>query len=117
MATGIKTAWCQTSGEGPASNVVRIFKSKKAAYASGEVVWEVTRAWAVASIRHQIFVRSDGDCEQCGSPITESSGHMHERKHRGRGGEISLENSVFICAICHSYNHRARNPRWGEEIK
>jgi 5-methylcytosine-specific restriction endonuclease McrA len=69
-------------------------------------------AEAVKSIRHQLFLRAKGFCELCGDIVLESSGHMHEQKHRGKGGEISLENSVFICPICHGLAHKDRNPHW-----
>jgi 5-methylcytosine-specific restriction endonuclease McrA len=76
------------------------------------MVIELDRNTAVSEIRHHIFVRSGGECEHCGVPVTESSGHMHEKQHRGKGGEISIENSVFICAKCHQHQHKDRNPRW-----
>ena len=93
----------------------RIFKSKRVSYASdGGTTIHMRRADAVSSIRHQIFLRSKGDCEICTAPLTESSGHMHEQIHRGQGGEISLANSVFICAKCHRDAHKARNPQWSK---
>lgn len=67
---------------------------------------------AVAAIRKQLWLRCAGACELCTSPVTEASGQMHEMKHRGRGGEISLTNSVFACAECHKYQHRDRNPKF-----
>ena len=98
--------------------VLRIFRNKSHAMS----VWALSmlragiglmdRAAAVKSIRKQIFHRSEGFCEFCGSIVLESSGHMHEQKHRGKGGEISLENSVFICATCHQHAHADRNPRF-----
>jgi 5-methylcytosine-specific restriction endonuclease McrA len=96
---------------------IRILKSFRAVvYLSGHGVYshtcEMPRKDAVAAIRHQIFLRSQGNCEACGCPVNESTAHMHEKQHRGRGGEISLENSLFICAACHKWAHRARNPQW-----
>jgi hypothetical protein len=73
------------------------------------------RATAVSQIRHQIFERSKGDCELCSSPITEKTFHMHEKQHRGKGGEVSLENSVAVCASCHLFAHRDRRVRFGEK--
>ena len=92
---------------------VRIFKSQKQSLAAG---WRqiYPRTSAVAAIRHKLFLRSKGDCEICTAPLTESSGHMHEQIHRGQGGEISLANSVFICAKCHRDAHKARNPQWSK---
>ena len=91
---------------------VRILKSRNAALRAEGVVWQMTRAQAVGAIRRQIFIRSEGYCELCASPVLESSGHMHEQRHRGKGGEISLANSVFICPTCHKAAHADRNPRF-----
>lgn len=110
----LKLVWVEQGGF---NHAIRIFRSQKAAFAAQVMTVQMCRDVAVSDIRHQIFRRSKGSCEGCSSPITESSGHMHERQHRGRGGEISLDNSVFICAKCHQYAHRDRNPRWGEEIQ
>ena len=90
---------------------IRIFKNRKQATGFFR---EFPRRDAVASIRHQAFLRSEGDCEFCASPVTESGGHLHEKQHRGQGGEISLANSVFICAKCHRDAHKARNPQWSK---
>lgn len=93
--------------------VERIFKSKNAAYASGDpYIVSMKRSEAVRSIRNQIFYRSKGFCELCGDIVTLYSGHMHEQKWRGRGGEISLENSVFICAKTHKLEHKDRSPQF-----
>ena len=96
---------------------IRIFKSKKAAWDARDRVAEMDYGEAVCRIRHRIFVRANGSCEICGAPITEKSAHMHEMKHRGQGGEISLENSVMACVACHKHQHRDRNTRWGERRK
>ena len=96
-----------------AGYVVRIFRTRKEAYAFGEEwIAEAFRSPAVALIRKQIFDRSHGFCEICGAVLLETSGHMHEKLHRGQGGEISLENSVFICPTCHRRAHSDRNPRF-----
>ena len=96
---------------------VRIFRSQKAAIhlisrnrATDAI--EMDRSIAVASIRHQIFIRSKGFCDECGAVVNETSGQMHEREWRGKGGEISLENSIFICAKCHKREHRERAPQF-----
>lgn len=67
----------------------------------GPPVVEWSRAGAVSAIRAQVFDRAAGHCERCDTPITPSTGHMHEVLPRGRGGEISLANSVALCARCH----------------
>ena len=83
--------------------------------ASGGFVRLAEYSASVASIRHQVFLRSKGDCEFCASPITEHGGHLHEQVHRGKGGEISLANSIFICATCHRLAHADRNPRFSKK--
>lgn len=90
---------------------VRIFRNRKTSLAAGwRQLWR--RADAVRIIRHKLFLRSQGECELCSVWVTEEGGHMHEKQHRGKGGEISMENSVFICPKCHQYAHRDRNPRF-----
>ena len=38
---------------------------------------------------------------------------MHEKQHRGKGGEISLENSEGLCAFCHlEVEHGDRRPQF-----
>ena len=93
---------------------IRIFRSKKAAFAAGIPVVPTSRALAIQVIRHKLWLRSQGECELCGSWLLEETGQMHERQHRGKGGEISMENSVFICFACHRDAHADRNPRWSK---
>ena len=52
-------------------------------------------------IRDAIWERQNGTCIRCPNIITKKNMHMHERKHRGRGGKISLENSEGLCYPCH----------------
>jgi hypothetical protein len=91
---------------------VRIFRTQKAAAEFEGYVLKIPYFTAVSEIRHQLWLRCRGECELCAASITESSGHMHEQKHRGKGGEISMENSVFICPICHRRAHADRNPHF-----
>lgn len=91
---------------------VRIFRNKSAAYASQLPIGRVRYGAAVEYIRHAIWDRCKGECEMCASPVIESSGHMHEMKHRGKGGEVSLANSVFICPTCHAQQHSDRQVRF-----
>ncbi len=65
------------------------------------MVGERTRAEAVAEIRRQVYERDGRTCVRCGRPVTWEQMHLHERKARGRGGEISVENSETSCAACH----------------
>lgn len=89
---------------------IRIFKSRSAASKHPDQRFVSLRKYsdAVGEIRHQLWLRCAGYCELCASPVTESSGHMHERQHRGKGGEISLLNSVFVCPRSHQFEHRDR---------
>lgn len=85
-------------------NPVRIFRNRHAAL---ELPQERTRLWPRASavhlIREAILLRSQGLCESgCGRRISRDTGEMHEKVPRGKGGEISLVNSVFICRPCHT---------------
>lgn len=59
------------------------------------------RTDAVKAIRHEIFLRQMSACIRCGKVFTEDQMHMHERKFRSHGGEISLENSEGLCYECH----------------
>ena len=96
-------------------DVVRIFKNRSDASDCidlNNIVVQMDYTLAVGDIRHHIFLRSGGNCELCGSMVTEEGGHMHEQVHRGKGGEISLANSVFICARCHRWAHKDRNPQF-----
>jgi 5-methylcytosine-specific restriction endonuclease McrA len=103
--------WAQLAPDN--SHVVRIFKSEKAAFSVVDITpIYMPRNLAVASIRHQIFLRSKGCCEECGSIITENSMEMHEREWRGKGGEISLENSIAACKRSHKFAHRKRAPQF-----
>jgi len=91
---------------------VRIFRNRKAAMVCPNRIASWEHALAVKMIRTAVFVRSHGHCEVCGTPVTSQSGHMHEQVHRGKGGEVSLANSVFICPTCHRSAHADRNPHW-----
>ena len=67
----------------------------------------------VKAIRTTIYNRQDGECLWCSKNITFQQAHMHEQKPRGRGGEISLDNSIILCYDCHINNaHGNRRPQW-----
>lgn len=79
---------------------------------------EMSKKQAVSDIRTQVFERSGGECERCATPITYRTMHMHETLHRGRGGEVSVENSVAICPPCHigkNGEHANRFPQWSKK--
>jgi hypothetical protein len=99
---------------------IRIFRSNKSAAIAGLHGAQVTvmaRVDATRMIREDVFARTGAACEFCGAIITWGTMHLHERKPRGEGGEISLENSVGICAKCHEFGpnaeHADRRLRWG----
>jgi len=64
-------------------------------------VIQVAKSVAVGTIRDQVFKRAGYICEFCGANLTITGGHMHEKNPRGKGGEISMDNSVAICYKCH----------------
>lgn len=94
---------------------IRIFRDRHTAFVPGMIVDVMEYRQAVKEIRHQLFIRSGGYCELCGDLVLESSGHMHEQHHRGKGGEISLANSVFVCSKTHQLEHKDRNPHWSKK--
>jgi 5-methylcytosine-specific restriction endonuclease McrA len=59
------------------------------------------REVTTGEIRDAIWKRQDGLCIRCGDIVTKKTAHLHEQKSRGRGGEISLENSIILCFNCH----------------
>lgn len=92
---------------------IRIFRIQQAAF---KLPPDRVREWpkrdAVESIRRQVFARTGGECEFCAKRITWDSMHMHEQQHKSLGGEVSLENSVGLCARCHlDVEHGDR--KWG----
>ena len=109
-----KMVWVELSDATLTADVVRIFRNWKDVLASNTArrVVNLHRDVAVAEIRHQLWLRCGGACELCGDILTEGSGQMHEMKHRGKGGEISMENSVFICAKTHKREHADREPKF-----
>lgn len=98
---------------------IRIFRNKRTATASeawarGDVRW-IDAATAKLDIRIQVFERAGRECERCGKPLTWDSLHMHERIHRGKGGEVSTENGEALCYECHIGplgEHSGRSPRF-----
>ena len=82
-------------------------------------VHEMSRKQAVEDIRRQVFERAGGTCERCAAQrITWDSMHLHEQVHRGKGGEVSVENSVALCARCHISpvgEHANRFPQWSRK--
>ncbi len=83
---------------------------------NGWHIHEMDRRQAVQQIRLQVWQRADGECEDCGQSITVQAFHMHEGRHRGQGGEISLDNSHCLCYTCHfDIEHGNRKTRFHEK--
>ncbi len=109
---------------------VRIFRTAQAAAVTRTfgLVRIVNRTLAVRAIRRRVFERDGWACVHCANPVIWKTGHMHERQARGdiqlteegyySGGEISLENSITLCANCHLYDkvagHGNRQPQFGK---
>jgi 5-methylcytosine-specific restriction endonuclease McrA len=70
----------------------------------------------VAEIRQQVYDRQGGRCRSCDKFVTSEQAHMHEKVHRGQGGEISLDNSEILCYDCHlnreEFGHGKRKPQF-----
>ncbi len=114
-------------------DAIRIFRNAKAARASDGYVEEWTKELATRNIRRQVYERSKDEfgtahCEYCGAYIIwekgkENSGHMHEahakgkRDENGNYGEVSVENSVFICKACHTGPNGAHGDRYWQSSK
>lgn len=97
---------------------VRIFRSSKASIGFDGDVREYPRKDATEAIRRQVFEKSGGNCRDCGKIITWRF-HMDEEIQRSDGGEISIWNSVALCADCHilrddSKHGKTRRLRFGE---
>lgn len=100
--------------------IIRIFRSQIGTFETPvENLREYPRGEAVKEVRDQVFERSGGECERCGTLITKKTGELHERKPRSKGGEISLENCWMLCRRCHTgadwSEHGKRKPQWTEK--
>ena len=101
----------------------KIFRDKTWLDSPVERVYQTTKKEAVADIREQVFERCGGDspaggeiheCEECGRRITWDTMEMHEKIPKGKHGEVSLENCVALCHLCHtgSADSAHGNRRW-----
>lgn len=71
----------------------------------------------IAAIRKAIFVRQGKVCLWCAKALTWTQLHMHELVPRGKGGKISLDNSVGLCYSCHINGaHGNRKPQWSKNV-
>jgi len=104
-------------------SIIRIFRNSATAVLSKaweeRRVEEYPRREAVQCIRAKVFKDREGLCKYCGkyAPFdgdVYSRGHLHEELPRGRGGEISIFNSVWACYDCHKHQHPEKQLRFGE---
>jgi len=81
-------------------------RSKDVAALGPDVTRFMLRSSAVGYIREQVIARARRgriiQCEYCGAPVNPEIGEMHEKIPKGKGGEVSLDNCVFICNDCHT---------------
>lgn len=109
-------AWCEIVNGQP----VCIFPNHKQAILSGAaIIQELVRAAAVEAIRRAVFKRDDYTCQHCGEIAMldgPNKGDMHEKVWRGKGGLISVINSITLCHSCHINDpvagHGNRKPQW-----
>ncbi len=96
-------------------NVIRIFRHGGGAiFLPPERVAEYATAYAVENVRRQVFETSGGECRNCGKPINWRF-HLHEVIPKGKNGEVSITNSIAICAQCHlQTEHGDRAPQWSK---
>ena len=102
--------WVEINNEGEPTRIVKGWPIYSEKY---PIAAKMDRAKAVASIRHQIYIREKGQCKHCAKRITEKQMHMDERIPRSKGGEISLANSDGLCYVCHiDKKHGNRKPQF-----
>ena len=102
--------------DGRAIEILKNEKHSALATLAGYTVGYMLRSLATEQIRLAVFKRDGYACTHCGAPVCIGTGHMHERLHRGRGGEISVNNSTTLCGGCHANNpvagHGKRKVQW-----
>lgn len=108
----LNPVWVKISGV--TKTPILIFRTVREALSSEAyelgLVLEWERTNAVEIIRRAVFTRDNWECTHCGQSVTwdgERKGHMHERRWRGKGGEISTENSTTLCGDCHENDKKA----------
>jgi hypothetical protein len=83
--------------------VHRIFRSGKAwavAGVLGRTISVMPRVDAIRQIRRTLWARCN-ECAWCGEVVDWNACQMHEIVPRGKGGDISMENSIILCYDCH----------------
>ena len=89
--------------------VWRIFRNRKAASVAGITcqISVMAKVDAERIIKKQLWELAKGKCTWCGADVPLVGGglynnsHIHEQNPRGRGGEVSMENSIILCYDCH----------------
>jgi 5-methylcytosine-specific restriction endonuclease McrA len=71
----------------------------------------------ISEIRRAVFKRQKRKCLWCDRDVTWEGCHLHEKKFRSQGGEISLENSIILCPYCHlNWAHGDRKLRFKKPL-
>lgn len=71
----------------------------------------------VGEIRRIVYDYQDGHCLWCDKFVTWKQAHLHEKVARGKGGKVSLGNSIILCADCHigpKGAHGKRRPQFSK---
>lgn len=111
-----KIVWVEQVG----GVTTRIFRSQKLAFQNCEDPQARFKNEAVGEIRRQVYDRQSGCCLWCGKKTKWDGSiwerfHMHEVVSKGKGGDVSLTNSIGLCPECHlQIAHGDRRPRFGE---
>ena len=94
--------------------IIRILRfGGTALFLKPEQVMEYPKTEAVKLVRQRVYEIARGECRNCGRAITWHGFHMHEQNPKGKGGEVSVYNSVALCADCHlNHEHGNRRPQW-----
>lgn len=53
-------------------------------------------------LRLQLWWRSEGYCEKCGTGLNQRAFAAHHRKLRSQGGQDEITNLVALCHFCHN---------------
>lgn len=109
MSKNNKLVFVELNEKGRVSRIFRKYPEKLRVPDPTEFVrkqiTQMSKSKAVAEVRRQIFLRSKGNCELCAAIVTEQTGHMHEKVFKSHQGEVSLDNSIYVCPPCHRGEH------------
>lgn len=65
----------------------------------------------MAELRHEVFGRSNGQCEKCFVFAGWYEGQMHHKVKRSQGGSDTAENLAWLCPKCHRIEHGTASRR------